>query len=107
MADTDHTMKEVLQRLREQSSKAVEEAGELAAAVTEILRAQERLEAGVRELSAESSAILMVADDATAPRLRNLATYAAHLGESFGLHVAAFRELKKGLDGWTAGGAQP
>jgi response regulator RpfG family c-di-GMP phosphodiesterase len=100
MAGTEQTMKEVLQRLRRENSKAAEEAVELTEAVTEILRAQERLDAGLRELAAESVAIVTLADDSAVPRLQNLAAYAERLSAALGMHVAAFRELKRGLDGW-------
>ena len=93
-------MKEVLQRLRRENSKAVEEAVELTVAVGEILRAEERLDAGLRELAAESFAILALADDSVASRLENLAAYAGRLSEALRIHVSAFRELKKALDGW-------
>jgi hypothetical protein len=100
MAGTEQTMKEVIERLRRENSKAAEEAVELTEAVTEILRAQERLETGLRELAAESVAIVTLADDSAAPRLQNLAAYAGRLSDALGMHVSAFRELKKGLDGW-------
>ena len=100
-------MKEVLDSLRRENSKAVEEANELALAVEEILRAQERVEAGLRELAAEALVILALADEATAPRVKHFAGYAAQLSEAQGVHVGAFRELKRGLDGWRVGGDRP
>lgn len=93
-------MKEVLQRLRRENSKAVEEAVELTVAVGEILRAEERLDTGLRELAAESFAIVALADESVAARLENLAAYAERLSEALGIHVSAFRELKKALDAW-------
>lgn len=93
-------MKEVIQRLRTDNSSAIEEAAELTIAVTEILRAQEGLAVGLGEIAAETSALAALPDSAAAPRLKNLATYAARLADALGMHVAAFREPKKGLDGW-------
>lgn len=98
-------MKEVIQRLRRENSSAIEEAAELIIAVTEILRAQEGLAVGLGEIAAETSAIAALHDGAAAPRLKNLAAYAARLADGLGMHVAAFRELKKGLDGWQIDGA--
>lgn len=98
-------MKEVIQRLRRDNSSAVQEADELAVAVSEILLAQERLACGLGELAAEASSIAALPESATAPRLKNLAVYAARLSDALGMHVAAFRELKKGLDGWNVEGA--
>jgi hypothetical protein len=100
MAGTEQTMAEVLGRLRRENSKAIEEAVDLTVAVAEILLAQERLAAGLRELAAESFAIVTLADNSAASRLENLATYAGRLSDELGIHVSAFRELKKGLDGW-------
>jgi hypothetical protein len=98
-------MKEVIDQLRRENSKAVEEAAEFVIAVTEILRAQERLAAGLGELTSEASAVAALHDGPAASRLRNLAAYAARLSDDLGVHVAAFRELKKGLDGWKVEGA--
>jgi hypothetical protein len=100
MAATEQTMKAVLERLRRENSKAIREADELVAAVTEMLGAEARLEVGMRELAAEACAIGALADEAATSRLKNLAAYAARLSESFSVHVAALQELKKGLDGW-------
>ena len=100
-------MKEVLDSLRRENSKAVEEANELALAIEEILRAQERVEAGLRELAAEAIVILVLADEATAPRVKHFAGYAAQLSEAHAVHVGAFRELKRGLDGWKTDVKQP
>lgn len=104
MAGTEQTMKEVIERLRRENSKAIEEATALTVAVAEILAAQERLAAGLGELTGEASAIAALHDSAAASRLKNLAAYAARLGDAAGMHVAAFRELKKGLDGWKVEG---
>jgi hypothetical protein len=104
MAGTEQSMKEVIDRLRRENSKAIEEAREFTVAVTEILAAQERLAAGLGELTGEASAIAALHDSATASRLKNLAAYAGRLGDTLCMHVAAFRELKKGLDGWKVDG---
>jgi hypothetical protein len=104
MAGTEQTMKEVIDRLRRENSSAIEEAAELTVAVTEILCAQERLAAGLGELAGEASALAALHDTSAMPRLKNLASYAARLSDSLEMHVAAFRELKRGLDGWKVEG---
>ncbi len=64
MPATEQTMKAVLKRLRGENSKAAEEVDELIAAVTEMLGAQARLGAGMRELAAEACAIAALPDGA-------------------------------------------
>jgi hypothetical protein len=104
MAGTEQTMKEVIDRLRRENSSAIEEARELTVAITEILRAQERLASGLGELAGEASALAALHEGSAVPRLKNLAAYAARLSDALGMHVVAFGELRKGLDGWKVEG---
>jgi hypothetical protein len=97
-------MTAVLRRLREENAGAADEVGELAFAVSEILRAQQRLEAGLKELAAEAAAMVRLPDHA---RQRQVAAYAATLSQAFSMQVSAFRELERGMDGWDVQGAAP
>ena len=96
----EQSMAEVVTRLRSSSPEVVAEIAELYLAVREIAVNSRQLERGLKEVAAETAALIASAEGGSAQRLKNLAAYTATLRNGAEGGAAALSEVRAGIEAW-------